>query len=173
MRSLLIAAAAVSAIAGSAAAQTSDSKTVDAKVKFITALSLAAGSPLNYGTLIRPTSAGTVVIDTDAARSGDPTTVADTANAPTAASFTITAEAGQSIQLALAQDSMTSNYALSAFTVAAVAGGSCGTVTTTSVAITGTGSQSCTFKVGATLGYPANPTANGNVGKLKATVNYQ
>lgn len=169
IRSLLIAATALSALASAAQGQPSASADVDARAKFIAPLSITGVTPLNFGTFIRPTAAGSVVISPAGHRSGDPTAITDAANTPTAAAFSVTSEGGQAVSLSFTQLSGLANHDLDAFTVTGE--GPCSGASATALNMTGTGTQACTISVGATLSYPANP-AGGDLGQLQATVAY-
>jgi opacity protein-like surface antigen len=174
IRSLLLAAAAFSAIAGAASAQATDNAQADAKVKFITAMQVSSAGTLNFGTWIKPTSAGSMSIATDGTRSGGTTQVTDSANLPSVPTFTVVAEGGQGMSLTIEKAGMTSGYDLDTFNVEAVAGNDCGTVTATTISFTaGTGEKTCSFKVGATLDYPQNAAGALTVGAVKATVTYE
>jgi len=170
IRTLLAATAVLSAGAGSAFAQASDTKQVDARAKFITALAVTSGTDLNFGTWVPAAAGGTIAINTaGTGRTGDGTPVTDANNTPSAGSFSIAAEAGQSMSLTLSQQSALTDYTLSNFVVAGDAGCSVASETAVKVATAGT---PCVIKVGASLTYPAGASGAKDLGQLQAVLSY-
>jgi hypothetical protein len=97
IRTLLIAAAAMTAIAGTASAQQSANATAPVKIKVLTPISVAAanGAELNFGTVIRSgTSGGSIVVGTEG---GSLTAVGGSTTA--AAGFTVAGSASENINV--------------------------------------------------------------------------
>ena len=113
IRSALIAAAAISAIAGPASAQALDSAegTADVKVKFLTPITITATSAtaLDFGTLVRSgTGAGSIVVTRAGARGTVTDLTAVTASTVSAASFTVNGTPSETISVSAAVTGMPS-----------------------------------------------------------------
>lgn len=172
LRSLMIATAALSAIAGAAAAQSTATNTVPAYVNFVAPVSVTAGNQMQFGTFTLPTTAGGSIVLTTA---GDATATGGgvtelSSSAPAAATFTLTAQPTTNVSLAVVSEAVTSGYTLGTFTVSGDTG--CTGATTASAFTFSSGS--CTLSVGATLDLPASASAGQvQVGTVRATLSYQ
>lgn len=170
---ILLAAAAASAFATAAVAQVSDSADVDVTAKFIAPISITAGNPLNFGTSTTPSAEATITMAPGGGRStngaGGLALLETTGNTGSPATFSISAEGGQSFGIAFAHLSPASGYALADYRVS---GCSVASATATSTTLTGTGVQGCTLNVGATLTVPAGASGTVDVGQLQTTVTY-
>jgi hypothetical protein len=103
IRNILLAAAAMTAIAGAASAQQSANATAPVKIKVLTPIAITAanGAELNFGSVIRSgTAGGSIVIGTDGQRGtvgGSLTAVG--ASTTAAASFTVAGSASDTINV--------------------------------------------------------------------------
>jgi hypothetical protein len=172
LRNLLIATAALSAVAGSAAAQSSANASVPAKVTFVAPVAVTAGNEMRFGSFTIPTSAGgEIVLGTDGnATASGGGVVEVNSSAPQAATFTLAAATGTNVSLQVEATGVVTDYSLDDF---AVSGGTGCASASTSGAFTFS-AASCTLTVGATLGLPATASAGTvTVGSVKATLSYQ
>jgi hypothetical protein len=167
MKKVIIAAAIIIAatITQSANAQAATA-TGSASAKILAPIAIAAGAPLNFGTITASAVAGTVVITPAGARSvtGGVGAVTDGANAPTAGVFTVTGAAGYGFSITLpASATITSGVnSMTVNTFASTPSGS-GTL----VGGTATVNVGATLNVGA--GQASGLTYNGT---YPVTVNY-
>lgn len=163
----------LSAAAGSAAAQVTDSAELDVTVRFIETISLAPAEPLDFGTATTPTAPATITISPGGSRStnggGGLLLLSTSGNTGQAAEFSVSALGGEQFSLAFSHVSPAENYTLSDYRVA---GCSVASDTATTTTLGGTGLQTCTLNVGATLSVPAGATGSVDVGQLEATVAY-
>lgn len=164
-----VSAAAVAAIAGSAAAQTSTGNSASADVtvnaKVIKALTISDLHNLNFGTVISPadTSHDTVSIDASNDRGASTAIlVSDANNTPQAGSFKINGDQHGTFSTAVTPTA-DANY-----TLTPVLTSSDCTMNTSSLP-TGTGAaDSCTIKVGGSLKIPVG--ASGTLSGSKVTI---
>lgn len=172
LRNLMIATAALSAVAGAAAAQSTANASIDASVSFVAPVSVTAGTNMNFGSFTIPTSAGgSIVLGTDgnATASGGGVTEVSTST-PAAGTFDLGAAIGTNVSLDLDAESVESGYTLGTFTISPTAG-CAGASTSANFTFA---SATCTLTVGATLGLPATASAGSvTVGSIKATLAYQ
>ena len=163
IRTLIIAAAAMTALAGTASAQQSANATAPVKIKVLTPIAVSAvnGTELNFGTVIRSgTAGGSIVIGSDGARGtvgGSLTAVASSTTA--AASFTVAGGASENINVTSAVTGLPTGV----------------TVTTNHGANTQqlSAQGSLTIPVGGTLDIAQGATPTGAVaGTLTVTVAY-
>lgn len=175
IRNLLVATAAISAIAGAAFAQASD--TVDAKAKFVAAGSVTNGTDLDFGTLTVPTGEGSSVTvvaaaaaDGTATRSvsgaGGVALVGGTA-AATAATFTLGAVADAGVTLDVSATT-TTGYNLQVGNIVGDSG--CPDAADGDFDMV---AASCVVAVGASMDVPATATGEVTVGTITAELVYQ
>lgn len=172
LRNLMIATAALSAMAGAAAAQSSANASIDASVSFVAPVSVTGGTNLDFGSFTIPTSAGgSIVLGTDGnatASGGGVTEVAS--SEPANGKFTLGAAVGTNVSLDLDAESVAAGYTLDTFTIAADSGCSGASLSANFTF----SAASCELTVGATLGLPATASAGSvTVGSIKATLTYQ
>lgn len=162
LRTLMIATAALSAVAGAAAAQTT--ATAPVRVNLVTPASVThvAGTALDFGTLSRTgTAASTITIDGDAAIVGTPTTFVASGTRD-AAEFNIAGFPNQQVDIAVTMNTQPAT----GITVTPSGSGA-------NQALDGTGAM--LLKVGGTLAIAAGTTVdqgNYNAGELQVTVSY-
>ncbi len=148
-------------IAAPAAAQTSGRG--DASVRVLQSITVAKSADLNFGRVLPATSASTVVV----AENGGRTCGANLRcfGATTAAGFTVTGTAGETVSVTIANPRVTlTNGSAGQTMVVTIATG-----TTSLVLIGGTG----TFRVGGTLNVGANQAPGTYSGQFTVSVNYQ
>lgn len=158
---------------GASVAQVADSADVDVTAKFVQTLSVAGANALNFGTATTPSAPATIAISPSGSRStnngGGLTLLNTSGNTGNPATFSISANGGDAFSLEFDHLSAPAGYALSDYRVS---GCSVPAETATSTTLSGTGLQTCTLSVGATLSVPAGANGTQDLGQLQATVTY-
>lgn len=164
LRNVLVAAAALSAGATVASAQTSATATAPADAKIIQPIAMANGSALSFGTITKPSGASVVRVTAGGSRSVQSGDAALAGGSPTAAAFTITGEPSQTVNISTA----------ATFNLTRVSGSETVTVTPILSATTGSlnGSGSLPFTVGGDLALASSTVTGNYAGTLSVTVNY-
>lgn len=156
LRNILIGAAgiAAAAFATTASAQNTASESVAVNAKVIRAIQISPGSALEFGTIVTDSDGGSVVIAPGGGRTLTGLTSAAGAT-PSAGTFHVTAETGQSFGVSSAFDNATPATGLTLGSV--TIGGTCGATTATPTGLISSGTT-CDVNVGGTLTVANNAT---------------
>jgi hypothetical protein len=174
IRNILVGAASATALfaLATSASAASTSATTDAKI--IQPITITKNVDMNFGTLIRPATSGTVTLSTAGVVSGVTTVTGGTNAAPAAAKFTVNGEGGQSYSISETVSALsngTTDLTLTLTKAPGESGTLVGNVGTLGGDLGSAGAGELLY--GASFPITATTATGAYSGTLQVTVNYQ